>query len=664
MQKLFLLFCFILSFLTEVKSQFTKRVVFFTDKNETTYSLSNPSAYLSTRSVERRTRYSIAVDSTDLPIVSRYIDSVVQAGAVTLLGRSRWLNAVIIQTSDGNAITKINSFPFVKSIADVALQKNTNILPDKFAPLPSSPSVIINNRVEQLLADTFNYGSSSNQVKIHKGEFLHNIGARGQGMIMAFLDAGFFGYATNRFFDSARVRNQFLGTWDFVQNNASVNEDNAHGMQSFSTVGAYIPGTFVGSCPEANYFLLRTEDAPTEQIIEEYNWALGAEYADSAGTDVISSSLGYTTYDDPAFNHTYANMNGNTTVISRMADLAAKKGMLVVISAGNSGSGAWHYIGAPADGDSVLTVGAVNGSGVIAAFSSFGPTSDGQIKPDVVSVGQGTTVSTTSGTVGSGNGTSFSCPNMAGLATSLWQLFPEFNNWKIITTLRKSSDRFTLPHEQYGYGLPNMKKAVGFLLGDISAMNASVNTCSATINWNSKDLSTMRYDIERKLPGETVYAKIKTIASTGSSFANRNYQYVDVLGNSPAGTVSYRIKQVIDTSTASFEEYAIDSATITLLSACSTTNVNDLTNRSKLIQLFPNPAQSTIALKFTEQSSITGITIQLFNAQSQLVLKQEYNKPTGTVTHTIPVAGLAKGNYVIVLLQNGKQYAVKEFVKQ
>ncbi len=660
MQKQFFLLLLLSTILTSGYSQFSKRVVFFTDKNETPFSLANPTAYLSARAVERRTKYNISVDSTDLPLITRYVDSIVKAGTVTLLGRSRWLNAVIIQTTDANAIAKINSFPFVKSVSNVALQANTTLPPDKFAVIPTAETPFVQQRNEQTAADTFNYGSSSNQIKIHKGEFLHNIGARGQGMLMAFLDAGFFGFQTNQFFDSARVRNQFLGTWDFVAGNASVNEDNAHGMQCFSTVGAYRPGVFVGSCPEAKYFLLRTEDAATEQIIEEYNWALGAEYADSAGVDVISSSLGYTTFDNSSFNHTYAEMNGNTTVISRMADLAAKKGMLVVNSAGNDGNSAWKYIGAPADGDSVLAVGAVNGSGIIASFSSYGPTSDGQIKPDVVSVGSGTTVSTTSGTVGSGSGTSFSGPNMAGLATALWQLFPEFNNYRIITTLHKASDKYTTPGDRYGYGLPNMKTALGILVSDISAMSASLNNVTVTLNWNSKDLASMRYDIERKLPGEITYTKIKTIPATGLTFAAANHQTEDLLNGTMSGLITYRIKQVIDTAAATFTAFAIDSATVNLVA----TGVTDLNNRSNMMQLFPNPVQSAIALKLNEERAIANISIQIFNAQGQLLLQEQYNKPTGTSIRNINVSRLSKGNYVLILRLNGKKYATKEFVKQ
>jgi serine protease AprX len=642
------------------KAQFSKRVVFLTDKTGTPFTISNPSAYLSTKAISRRTKYNIAIDSSDIPVLKRYIDSIQLAGSVTILGRSKWLNAVIIQTTDAAAIAKINSFPFVKKIDSIALRRNINVNPveEKFSKEQTAP-LSFTSRTSSLSADTFNYGPSSNQIKIHKGEFLHNIGARGQGMTMAFLDAGFTGYQTNRFFDSARARNQFLGTWDFVSGNSNVNEDHPHGLNCFSIVGGYIPGTFVGSCPEANYFLLRTEDGPTEQIIEEYNWVMGAEYADSAGVDVISSSLGYTTYDNPAFSHTYADMNGNTTVITRGADLAAKKGMLVVNSAGNEGGSSWKFIAAPADGDSVLTVGAVNSSNVIASFSSFGPTSDGQIKPDVVSVGSGTSMSNTSGNITSGSGTSFSCPNMAGLATCLWQLFPEFNNWKIITTLRQSSDRFATPHEQYGYGLPNMKKAFGILVSDASTMNASLNNFTATLNWSSKDVSTMRYLIERKLPNESNYTILQTIQPTANPFALRNYNYNDIISNSPAGTVMYRIRQIIDTTATGFDSYLIDSASVILSTA---TSIDDINNNSKVVQLFPNPVRSTLTVKFNDQS-VADYTIQIYNQQGQLVSSQLFKKPSGTALQQITVTSLSNGNYILNVMKDGKRIASREFIK-
>lgn len=652
---------FLLCTAVESNGQRTKHVIFFTDKNETSFSLSQPSAYLSARAVTRRTKYSIAVDSTDLPVVEKYVDSIRLAGSVTILGRLRWMNAVIIQTNDAAALNKINTFPFVKKRDSIAYRKvNARLTSNKsYNIIPYSST---NQRQQQVLADSLNYGNTATQIKIHNGDFLHNIGARGQTMQIAFLDGGYFGYLSNPFFDSVRIQNRIIATRDFVLNETSVNEDDAHGMACFSIVAGNIPGSYVGSAPNASFYLLRTEDVGSEQLIEEYNWGLGAEYADSAGVDVISSSVGYSTFDDPAYNHSYADMNGNTTVVSRYADLAAKKGMLVVNSAGNEGNKAWKYIVAPADADSVLSVGAVNSTGIIGGFSSFGPTSDGQIKPDVVSVGQGTFLSTSGGTVGTSSGTSFSGPNMAGLATCLWQLFPEFNSYKIIETLRKSADRYTVPHEQYGYGLPDMKKATGLLLAELSNMSASITNCNVNVQWNSKDISTMQYIVQRKLQGETTYNNIQIVAAKGSIFSAQNYQYNDVA--TVAGTIDYRIVEVIDTSIAGFRAYAIDSSSVIAGSGCNTTNINDPSIINKKVQLFPNPvANNSLQLKFTEQSS-GRFLLTVYNSAGQLVLTEQYNKPNGTVTHSLSLNRLAKGSYLLVVMKDRQRYEVSEFVKQ
>jgi serine protease AprX len=651
---------FVLLQAVESKGQRTKHVVFFTDKNETTFSLAQPSSYLSARAIARRTKYNIAIDSTDLPVIERYADSVRLAGTVTILARLRWMNAIIIQTNDAAALNKINTFPFVKKRDSIAYRKvNARLVDNKSYNI--TPYSSGNQRRQQVFADSLNYGNTATQIKIHNGDFLHNIGGQGRGMQIAFLDGGYFGYLSNPFFDSVRTQNRILATRDFVLNETSVNEDDAHGMACFSIVAGNIPGSYVGSAPYASFYLLRTEDVFTEQIIEEYNWGSGAEYADSAGVDVISSSVGYSTFDDPAYNHSYADMNGNTTIVSRYADLAAKKGMLIVNSAGNEGNKPWKYIVAPADGDSVLSVGAVNSTGTIAAFSSFGPTSDGQIKPDVVSVGQGTFLSTSGGTVGTGNGTSFSGPNMAGLATCLWQLFPEFNSYKIIETLRKSADRYTAPHEQYGYGLPDMKKATGLLLADLSTMNASITNCNVTVQWNSKDISTMQYIVQRKLPGESTYTNIQTVVAKGSTFSAQNYQYNDVA--TAAGIIVYRILQVIDTSSSGYRAYAIDSSSVTAGSGCNTTNINEPSFTNKKVQLFPNPVtDNTLQLKFTDQSS-GRFQMKVYSSAGQLLHTQQYNKPNGIVTYSFSLNGLAKGSYLLVVMKDGQRYEVEEFVK-
>jgi subtilisin family serine protease len=310
-------------------------------------------------------------------------------------------------------------------------------------------------------------------VHIHNGEYLHNKGFHGEGMLIAIIDAGFYHYKTLPAFDSVNLKNQVVETHDFVANEASVNEDDPHGMMCFSIIAANLPGRFVGTCPNANFLLYRSEDVSSESPVEEQYWIAAAERADSAGADVISTSLGYSTFDNPVFNYTYADMNGRTSMIAKAATIAARKGMIVLAAAGNDGNNSWHFISTPADADSILAVGAVDASGTPAAFSSYGPSSDGRVKPDVASVGKGTIVSDISGGVASGNGTSFATPNLAGLVTCLWQAFPDFTNMQLIKAIEKSSSIFNSPDNHIGYGIPDFQKAYEDLLQQRILKNAT-----------------------------------------------------------------------------------------------------------------------------------------------------------------------------------------------
>jgi subtilisin family serine protease len=216
-------------------------------------------------------------------------------------------------------------------------------------------------------------------------------------------------------------------------------------------MAANLPGRFVGSSPDADYYLFRTENARSEYPIEEVNWLMAAERADSIGVDIISSSLGYTVFDDNIFDHSYSDLNGTGTIVSKAASMAVSKGMIVSSSAGNEGDDPWKYISAPADGKNVLAVGAINTSNQIAPFSGFGPSADGRIKPDVVSVGFNTQLIASDGNIGLGIGTSFSNPNIAGLIACLWQGFPEFNNLEIIQAIKQSSHQYLHPEKVTEY---------------------------------------------------------------------------------------------------------------------------------------------------------------------------------------------------------------------
>lgn len=581
--KKILLFVFIALFVanTNSQAQFTRYIVKLRDKGTNPFSLSNPIQYLTQRSLDRRARYNIAIDSTDLPITPRYIDSIRLAGAVTILNSSKWLNHVAIQTSDAAALAKINSFPFVVSTGPIAARTSLLETPVNKKLDVDYTEPAGNETQSVIAADYYNYGLSYGQVRLHQGEFLHNRGFRGQGMHMAVLDAGFYHYLTLPTFDSIRANGQILGTWDFVSGHASVDEDHTHGMQCLSTIAANMPGSFMGTAPKTSFYLYRTEDVASEYPIEEQNWVAGMERADSLGVEITSTSLGYFTFDNPIFNYTYANMNGDYTLSAKGADLAAKKGILCVIAAGNEGNGSWHYIITPSDADSVMAVGAVNTSGVVGSFSSYGPSSDGQIKPSMAAVGVSAVIANANtGQPTFGSGTSFATPNLAGLTTCLWQAFPEINNMGIITTMQASSTRASNPDDRVGYGIPDMKKAFVRLIKQLYTQTSSVANCAVNLQWTAKTDSVITISVERKLPAEPQYTTVNTKTSTGA-FQSRNFSFVDDLRSFPTTGVKYRFKMNIAADTS----FYLDSMTINFtprpnlgadktVAACTGTTVN------------------------------------------------------------------------------------------
>ncbi len=454
-----------------VKSQYSRYIIRLKDKNGSVYTISNPSAYLSAKALARRTRYKIPVDSTDLPVRSVYLDSIKAVPNVIVLNTSKWLNQVCIKTTDPAALAKINSFYFVKNSSAIALRMaqvqpvpsgKTDEYNQQPVPVPLRVSGIASPFGITGLQNVYNYGSNEGQVHIHEGEYLHNLGFHGEGITIAILDGGFSNYKNNIAFDSIRMQNQILGTWDYVAGEESVNEDNAHGAWCLSVIAANRPGKIVGTAPKAKFWLLRTEDVASEYPVEEENWVAAAEFADSAGVDIITSSLGYSDFDDHSFDHSYAQRDGKTSIISIGATMAVRKGLLVTNSAGNSGNATTDakFVICPADADSILTVGATNVLGVIGSFSSYGPNGAGKLKPNVVSVGWSAVVaSSVSGDPVNLSGTSFSNPNMCGLVACLWQAFPEFSNMEIINALQKSASQYTNPDYRYGYGIPNMRLA-------------------------------------------------------------------------------------------------------------------------------------------------------------------------------------------------------------
>lgn len=426
-----------------------KYFIEFTDKQNSTYSVDNPTEFLSARAIERREKQGIAITSDDLPVSPTYINQLVQSATMVHYAL-RWFNGVVA-TLTPEQLTSLQGLPFVKKITKIyEPAKSETDDKTEWQPL---------GLAEKKEFAGLNYGASYTQIAMMNGHLLHANGYLGQEKVIAVLDAGFLNVNTHNAFDSLWQRGRILGTRDFVNPQSDIYKEHYHGTMVLSTMGGYIDGQLIGTAPRAKYWLIRTEDAASEQIIEEYNWAAGAEFADSVGADIINSSLGYTTFDVASQNHTYQDLNGNTAPVTLAANMAASKGMVVVVSAGNDGNAPWHYISVPADSPNVLTVGAVDNKQVKADFSSFGPTADGRIKPDVCAMGKGTVLAIATGTTGTSNGTSFSSPLMAGMVACLWQAKPTLTALQIVELVRSSSSNYTSPNNSTGYGIPDFAQA-------------------------------------------------------------------------------------------------------------------------------------------------------------------------------------------------------------
>ena len=329
-----------------------------------------------------------------------------------------------------------------------------------------------------------------------------------------------------------------------------------------------------------------------------------------------------------------------------------KKEYLIVNAAGNEGNNAWHFIITPADGDSVLAVGAVNANGIVAPFSSYGPSSDGQVKPDVASVGVATVVQQPSNVIGTSNGTSFACPNIAGLTTCLWQGFPEFNNMKIINALRSSGSIAAMPNDRIGYGIPDVKKALLQLTKDFSTASATTANCKTTLNWTSKDVATMKYEIERKSPGDSAFTKIGERQGSGVVFGNRNYEFSDPVTNLPAGTIQYRIRQVIDTTMAGFTAGYID--TVSTMNTSCTSN--------ELLVISPNPTRNTFNLQVNTIEA-QSLDVRISNGLGQIMMQLKRDKPAGSFVIPFTGANLPAGKYFISVYGANKLIGTKELLK-
>ncbi len=501
----------------------TKFWIKLKDKNGTPYSISTPTAFLTQKSVDRRVNQGIAIDQTDLPVTPAYINQIDNVSNVRVLYASKWLNAVAVQITStvssviNTATAAITTFSFVQSTAP------TNKFKVVLGKVEDKPFA----QEEYKTAAAANYyGAAYWQNFQLRVDCIHYHGYKGQGMTIAILDAGFRNVNTLAAFDSLRTRNGILGTRDFVAGGNSVYEDDAHGMSALSCMAAVVPSVMVGSAPQADYWLLRTEDVATETPSEEYNWIRGAEFADSVGADILTTSLGYTTFDNVAYNHTYSGLNGKTYPMSIAATMAVRKGLFVLNSAGNEGNSAWQYISVPADADSICTVGAIDSLYNVTSFSSKGPTSDGRIKPDLVARGGNACVASQFGGFTPANGTSFSCPIMAGAIACFWQKHNTFTSYKVLDTLRRRATYGNTPNNSRGWGVPDMcALPVGLMDHSASAIQFKMfpNPAKTKVTIELSNISVKQSTIElydvmgKKLSSDNVSERSFILDMTGKT---------------------------------------------------------------------------------------------------------------------------------------------------
>lgn len=405
-----------------------------------------PEEYLSQRAVERRWRQHIALDDTDRPVSEEYLRRLTALGG-RVVATSKWLGTVCVEIDDRGLMEQYMALPFV---ADSVLVWRQVLGEAEGAAKRANPLRAVPAGAENL------YGAAGDNIAIHNGAPLHERGFRGQGMVIAVIDGGFPGVATNPFFASTHI----AGYKSFIPEYPDASYENeAHGLRTLSCMAVDRPGSYVGTAPEAVYWLLGVEKEDDESPVEEDYLVAALEYADSVGADVANVSLYYKSYGSLYWqSYTYEDMDGRTAFATRGANIAAAKGMLVVCCAGNDG----EWIGSPGDSPDVLTVGNVYRTGDISGDSSRAMTVDGRMKPDLVALGMRVAVVSRDGEITTASGTSYSAPLVSGLAACLWQAYPELTNRQLLDILRRSGDRSDAPLLPYGNGIPDFERAARF----------------------------------------------------------------------------------------------------------------------------------------------------------------------------------------------------------
>jgi hypothetical protein len=516
--------------------------IFFTDKGSDINTLKKyHSNIVSEKSIQRRKKVikeDNPLDITDFRVNQNYIEQIENLG-LKIKRQSKWLNAISVY-ADREKLTQIQKLPFVTSI-DVVYQLPSGKVVNDENPEFNKPSV------QPEGVHSYNYGNSFTQLQQMNVPAVHDLGIKGQGVTIAVLDAGF-----NRLSHEVFATMNIIAAWDFVNNDANVGDhgdmgEGSHGTQTLSTIGGFKEGKLIGPAFNSSFILAKTENTDSETPIEEDNWIAAIEWADSIGVDVSSTSLGYIDFDFPYTSYTWQSMDGNTCRITIAADLAVKKGIVVLNSAGNEGMATLtNTLGAPADGDSVIAVGAVTSSGIRSSFSSVGNTVDGRIKPDIMAMGSSVTVASpySNTTTTTSSGTSFSCPLAAGVAALVLSHNPNLTPIQVRDALRSTASNALTPDRLMGWGIVNAMAAINFhpLPVEGWTFKGTRNNFSIFLTWQTlSEKNNKGFEIERSLDKST-WTQVAFIEGSGTTTNVREYSYSDYFEN--YSTLYYRFKQV------------------------------------------------------------------------------------------------------------------------
>lgn len=435
----------------QVSAQNFKHFIRFLDKPDSTESYNNPSSFLSERSLDRRANEGVTLVYDDLPVYQEYVDSLVGLG-VSIGYTSRWFNGAYATIPDSIS-EKVSSLKFLVSV-DTINRFASSQRSKKFEMEESTPSKIA-------------FSDSEGQLEMIGINSMRNLGYSGSGVLIAVFDGGFNNVDDLEAFAHLFNDNLIIDEFDVVGNDQDVYHGSSHGTNVLSILSGIVPYVFIGAATKASYALYRTENTAIERRVEEYNWLIAAERADSLGVDIINSSLSYNEFDSAEESYDFSDMDGKTTVITRAVNSASRAGILVVTSAGNEGGNAWGKITAPSDSDGALAIAAVSSDGIKTSFSSIGYTFDGRVKPDLAAQGGNVTVLNASGKTSITNGTSFSAPLIAGLAAGVKELYPDRNWVEIRRMLIESASQKDSPDEDLGYGIPNFKQIIANEAGEL-----------------------------------------------------------------------------------------------------------------------------------------------------------------------------------------------------